>query len=46
MAIVWNALKNREIWIPLLYLFFVALSPSISTPMFYYETNVLNFSND
>lgn len=36
IATVWNALKNKDIFLPILYLFFVALTPGVATPMFYY----------
>jgi hypothetical protein len=41
---MWKYLKKPTIYKPLMFIFLVVVAPGITEPMFYYESNVLNFT--
>ena len=41
---LWQAAQSRTVWIVAGFLFFWNFSPSLGTPLLYYETDVLRFS--
>jgi predicted MFS family arabinose efflux permease len=41
---LWRAARSRSLWIVAGFLFFWNFSPSLGTPLLYYETDVLGFS--
>lgn len=41
---LWQAIRSRSLWIVAGFLFFWNFSPSLGTPLLYYETDVLRFS--
>ncbi len=43
-AALWLAAQSRTVWIVAGFLFFWNFSPSLGTPLLYYETDVLQFS--
>src|SRR5712691_5326489 len=43
-AALWSAARSRTVWIVAGFLFFWNFSPSLGTPLLYYETDVLQFS--
>jgi MFS family permease len=43
-ASLWRAAQSRPVWIVAGFLFFWNFSPSLGTPLLYYETDVLGFS--
>jgi len=43
-AALWHAAQSRTVWVVAGFLFFWNFSPSLGTPLLYYETDVLRFS--
>jgi Na+/melibiose symporter-like transporter len=43
---VFNHLKQKIVLKPLIFIFLVLIAPGISDALFYFETDVLNFSSD
>lgn len=41
---LWHAAQSRSLWVAAGFLFFWNFSPSLGTPLLYYETDVLRFS--
>jgi predicted MFS family arabinose efflux permease len=44
MAAIREAVGHRQLWIVAGFIFFFTFSPSIGTPLFYYQTDTLKFS--
>jgi hypothetical protein len=43
---VWYFLKLPFIYLPIIFIFIVVLAPGVDDPMFYFNTNILHFSNN
>ena len=43
---IWQFLKMPFIYKPMIFIFLVVLAPGVEDPFYYFNTNVLHFSND
>jgi Na+/melibiose symporter-like transporter len=43
---VWQFLKLSFIYKPIIFIFLVVIAPGVDDPMFYFNSNILNFTNN